>query len=66
MKVVMKKVRQKDCKGQAARKNAAGETLQEERQRQEAFDRWLSTQPVRSSRYLAMADYGSLRRPLTW
>lgn len=62
----MKKVRQKDYRGQTARRNAAGETLQEERQRQEAFDLWLATQPIRSSRYLAMADYGSLRRPLTW
>lgn len=46
--------------------NAAGETREQERRRQEAFDRWLAEQSITVSRHFAMADYGSMRRPLSW
>ena len=60
-----KPLRQVDEK-RVPQRNAAGETPQEERRRKEAFDQWLKKQPMPSSRYFAMANYGSLWRPLTW
>ncbi|WP_212538437.1 hypothetical protein [Thetidibacter halocola] len=54
------------CKRRVTRRNAAGETPQEERRRKRAFDEWLRKQSLPSSRYFAMADYGSMSRPLTW
>lgn len=49
-----------------AKRNVAGETPQEERNRKRVFDQWLKKQPMPSSRCFAMANYGSIGRPLTW
>ena len=62
----MKKGRSQKYEGRVTKRNTAGETPHEARRRKKAFDDWLKKQPVPSSRYFAMADYGSMKRPLTW
>jgi len=62
----MKKPFRQIDEGRVAKRNAAGETPQEERRRKQAFDQWLKKQSMPSSRCFAMANYGSMGRSLTW